>query len=121
MRNRNVIGPQVRRLRCQREWSQNDLAIKLQLLGMEDATRCKVSKIEARLVRVPDDDLIYLARALSVGAEELYPDVIRCAKRLYDAISTANASRYGLVFLGSLCCSQTGAGAVEFVASIAAL
>jgi hypothetical protein len=30
--------------------SQNDLAIKLQILGMEEATRGKVSKIEARRV-----------------------------------------------------------------------
>jgi DNA-binding XRE family transcriptional regulator len=37
MRNRNVIGPEIRRLRSRREMSQNDLAIKLQILGMEEA------------------------------------------------------------------------------------
>ena len=38
MRNRNVIGPQVRRLRSRRELSQSDLATKLQILGMDEAS-----------------------------------------------------------------------------------
>lgn len=109
MRNRNVIGPEVRRLRSRRNWSQNDLTIKLQLLGMEDATRVKISKIEARLVWVSDDDLIYLARALGVGVEELYPDYIRCAKQLCQAICMSKASRFGVLIFGLTSCSQSGA------------
>ena len=109
MKRRNVIGPQVRRIRSQRGWSQNDLAIKLQLLGMEDATRGKVSKIEARLIYATDDDLIYLARCLGVSLEELYPDFIRGARRLYDAICTSKASRFGVFVAGLLGCSQPGA------------
>lgn len=119
VKNRNVIGPEIRRLRSRREMSQNDLAIKLQILGMEEATRGKVSKIEARRVCVSDDDLMFIARALGVGLEELYPDFIRGAKRLYDAICTAKASRFGLYLLGFLSCSQTGAGVRDFVFSIA--
>jgi len=119
MRNRNVIGPEIRRLRSRREMSQNDLAIKLQILGMDEATRGKVSKIEARRVCVSDDDLIFIARALGVGLEELYPDFIRGAKRLYDAICMAKTSRFGLYIFGLLSCSQTGAGVREFVFSIA--
>lgn len=91
----NVIGPQVRRLRSSRGWSQNDLATKLQILGMENASRVKVAKIESRLVWIADEDLIYLSRALRVSTEELYPDFIRTAKRLYDAISMSKASPYG--------------------------
>lgn len=121
MRNRNVIGPQVRRLRSRRELSQCDLATKLQILGMDEATRGKVSKIEARLVCVSDDDLIYLARALGVHTEDLYPDFIRGAKRLYEAICMAKESRYGVLFLMIACCSQTGAGALEFAARIASV
>lgn len=101
--------------------SQNDLAIKLQILGMEEATRGKVSKIEARRVCVSDDDLMFIARALGVGLEELYPDFIRGAKRLYDAISMAKASRYGAIIFGLISCSQTGAGVLEIAASIATL
>ena len=62
----NVIGPQVRRLRNQRGWSQNKLAIKLQLAGMDYATRGKVCKIEARKVWVSNDDMLFLAYALGV-------------------------------------------------------
>jgi len=97
----NIVGPQVRRLRSGKGWSQNDLSIKLQLLGMEHATRCKVSKIEARLVWVSDDDLIFLSRALGVGIEALYPDFIRDAKRLYEAIATSKASRFGSLIVGA--------------------
>ena len=95
-RYRNIVGPQMRRLRSGRSWSQNDLAIKLQILGMEHATRCKVAKIETRRVSVSDDDLIYIARALGVGVGELYPDFIRNARHPYDAICRSKASRYGL-------------------------
>ena len=66
MRHVNIIGPQVRRLRNQRGWSQHDLAIKLQRAGMEDATRSNISKLEARLIRAIDEDLLYLARVLRV-------------------------------------------------------
>ena len=118
-RNRNVIGPEIRRLRSRREMSQNDLAIKHQILGMEEATRGKVSKIEARRVCVSDDDLMFIARALGVGLEELYPDFIRGAKRLYDAICMSKASRFGVIIFGLLSCSQTGAGILEFVFSMA--
>ena len=58
--------PQVRKLRNQRGWSQNDLAIKLQCAGMEDATRGNVSKLEGRVIRAIDEDMLYLARVLRV-------------------------------------------------------
>jgi len=119
MRNLNVVGPQIRRLRSQRGWSQNDFAIKLQILGMEEASRCKVSKIESRLVWIADDDLIFLARALGVNIEELYPDFIRGAKQLYDAITASKASRFGVLTWGLITCSQLGAGVAEFSLSIA--
>ena len=71
MRHRNIIGPQVRKLRNQRGWSQNDLAVKLQCAGMEDATRSNVSNLEARLIRAVDEDMLYLARVLTVELVEL--------------------------------------------------
>lgn len=117
----NVIGPQVRRLRSAKEWSQNDLSIKLQILGMENATRVKVAKIESRLVWIADEDLIYLARALGVTIEQLYPDFIRSAKKLYEAICSSKASRYGAIVFGLWSCSQLGTGVVGFVSSIASV
>ena len=117
----NVVGPQVRRIRSGKGWSQSDLAIKLQILGMENASRCKVSKIESRIVWIADEDLIYLARALNVTTEELYPDFIRGAKRLYEAISMSKASPVGLFIFGLLSCSQLGAGVREIAATIASV
>jgi len=96
VKNLNLIGPKVRRIRHQRNWSQNDLAIRLQILGMGEGTRCRVSKIEARLVWVSDEDMLYLARALKVEIGDLYPVMIRKSRCLYEAIGTAKASRYGV-------------------------
>ena|GEM_PF-3225821 len=73
---RNVIGPQVRRLRYRRGWSQNKLAIKLQIAGMDYASRGKVCKIEARDIRVSDDDMLFLAHVLGVELKDLYLEVL---------------------------------------------
>jgi transcriptional regulator with XRE-family HTH domain len=119
MRNLNLVGPQVRRLRSRREWSQSQLAIKLQLLGMENATRVKVAKIESRLVCVADEDMIFLARALSVSLTELFPDFILSAKKVYEAISQSKASRFGSFIIGFLCCSVAGTAATNFSTMLA--
>jgi len=116
MRHVNIIGPQVRRLRNQRGWSQNSLAIKLQRAGMEDATRSSVSKLEARRVHAIDEDMLYLARVLRVELKELYPESVRRALNLFEAIRKSKASRYGIFFLSPLIsCSQTGAGALDLI------
>lgn len=86
---------------------------------MESATRSKVGKIESRMVLIPDEDLIFLARALNVGTDELYPDFIRGAKRLYEAICQSKASRFGAFLVGSLSCTQLGATLLGFTATIA--
>lgn len=117
----NVVGPQVRRLRSGKGWSQNDLAIKLQILGMANVSRCKIAKIETRRVSIADEELIFISRALGVSTELLYPDFIRSAKRLYDAICSSKASPYGLFIFGLLSCSMQGTGACEFIAMIASV
>ena len=95
MKSLNIIGPQVRRLRNALGWSQNQLAIKLQLLGMEAATRKKVAKIEAREVWVSDDDMLFISRVLRVEVAQLFPPSILAARHLYDAITAAKSSRHG--------------------------
>lgn len=117
----NVVGPQVRRLRSGKGWSQNDFAIKLQILGMPHASRVKIAKIESRLVWIADEDLMYISRALGVTTEDLYPDFIRGAKRLYDAICTSKASRFGAFIFGLLSCSQLGTSAAEFACIFASV
>jgi transcriptional regulator with XRE-family HTH domain len=92
---RNVIGPQLRRLRYGRGWSQNRLAIKLQLAGMDYATREKVRKIEGGDVWVSDDDMLFLARVLGVEPNDLYPEHLLRASDLYAAITAAKTARHG--------------------------
>jgi transcriptional regulator with XRE-family HTH domain len=117
----NLIGPQLRRLRSGKEWSRNDLAVKLQLLGLDTATPGRVYKIEARYACVTDDELLFIARALNVNTDELYPEVIRCAKRLYDAVCTSRASRFGCLLGGILFLSKFGETAFGIFSTIASV
>lgn len=52
--------------------SQEALATKLQVAGW-DITRAGLSKIEARLRRVNDAEVLMLAKTLKVGVAEMYP------------------------------------------------
>ena len=72
MKRRNVVGPQVRRLRYARGWSQSELAVKLQLAGW-DISRSGVAKIEAQLVWVGDFELFYLMKVFQVTLADLLP------------------------------------------------
>lgn len=71
-RYKNNIGPQVRRFRYDRAWSQSGFATKLQIAGL-DIDRSGVSKIEARMVFVDDRTLMYLAEVLKVEVQALFP------------------------------------------------
>ena len=70
----NLSGPQIRKLRYARGWSQNILATKLQLLGW-DTDRVGVAKIEAQLVHVDDYELLYFAKVFNVGLSDLFPRI----------------------------------------------
>lgn len=92
MRFKNNVGPQVRKLRNLREWSQSVLASKLQIAGW-DVSRSAVSKIEARLSHVDDRGLMYLAEVLKVDIRELFP--VRDAKQsLHAFLSRLQATRF---------------------------
>ena len=54
------------------ELSQEALAAKLQVAGW-DLTRGGLSKIEARLRRVNDGELLVLAKVLKCAVADLYP------------------------------------------------
>lgn len=120
-RNCNIVGPQIRRLRNALGWSQNYLAIKLQLLGMEYATRKKICKIESREVWVSDDDMLFMSRVLKVDLKDLFPPKLLDARHLYDAICEAKASRYGGLIFGLLSCPELGAWAVKFSSTVASV
>ena len=68
----NVVGPQVRKFRNRKGWTQAILAQKLQLQGWS-VSLGSVGKLEAQLRRVPDCELIFLAKVLGVNAGELLP------------------------------------------------
>ncbi|QTN31213.1 helix-turn-helix transcriptional regulator [Akkermansiaceae bacterium] len=71
-RQQNIVGPTVRKLRMVAGLSQEALAAKLQVAGW-DLTRAGLSKIEARLRRVNDAELLLLARVLKCDLADLYP------------------------------------------------
>lgn len=68
----NVVGPQVQKFRVRKGWTQPILAQKLQLQGWSVSTG-SVGKLEAQLRRVPDCELMFLARVLGVSISDLFP------------------------------------------------
>ena len=68
----NVVGPQVRKFRSRKGWTQAVLAQKLQLKGWS-VSLGSVGKLEAQLRRVPDCELLFLAKVLGVSANDLLP------------------------------------------------
>ena len=53
-------------------WSQETLAAKLQLRGW-NISRDSLASLESQRRRVPDCELLYLARVLGIRLEELFP------------------------------------------------
>lgn len=72
MTAKNIVGPQVRRLRSEQKLSQPALAVKCQRLGWA-IERDTIAKIEAGTRWVGDFELVYLARALKVNFDGLFP------------------------------------------------
>jgi transcriptional regulator with XRE-family HTH domain len=73
---RNIVGPQIRRLRFERNLSQPAFAAKCQRLGW-DIGRDTVAKIEAGSRWVGDFELVYLARALGVPLRALFSQQVQ--------------------------------------------
>jgi transcriptional regulator with XRE-family HTH domain len=69
---KNLIGAQVRKQRLKKGWSQQKLAEKLQLRGW-NIGRDSVASLESQRRRVPDCELLYLARVLGVRLDDLFP------------------------------------------------
>lgn len=69
----NLVGPVVRRLRIASGLSQEELAARLQIAGW-DITRAGLSKIEARIRRVNDAEILILAKVLECAVHDLFPD-----------------------------------------------
>ncbi len=72
----NVVGPQVRKIRIRKGWTQGRLALKLQLFGW-DTSRESVTRLESQSRRVPDLELFVIARVLGVKVDELFSRILR--------------------------------------------
>jgi transcriptional regulator with XRE-family HTH domain len=67
----NFIGPQIKRLRLARGWSQAKFAERLQLNGW-DVGRDVVARIECRFHCVRDKEILFIARTLGVDVSRLF-------------------------------------------------
>jgi transcriptional regulator with XRE-family HTH domain len=69
----NMVGPKVKqaRLDTQPQVTQNDLAARLQVLGLDYMDQAKISRIENGDRPVYDYELVALALALKVSVEWL--------------------------------------------------
>ena len=68
----NIIGPQIRKIRYVRGWSQSHLALKLQLRGL-DVARDAIAHIECQTRCVKDKDIPHFAAVLGVNVSDLFP------------------------------------------------
>jgi transcriptional regulator with XRE-family HTH domain len=68
----NLVGPQVRKWRTRKGWFQERLASKLQLQGWS-VSRHSLAKLELGLRRMPDCEVLFLARVLGVNVNLLFP------------------------------------------------
>ena len=75
----NLVGPQVRTLRTRKNWTQEMLAARLQLEGW-DVSRESLAKLEAQIRRVPDCELLFLAKALGIKPMDLFPSNVNLKK-----------------------------------------
>lgn len=67
---KNIIGEKVKKLRKAQRWSQNDLAIRVQLKGRMTDQRV-ISRIERGCRIVTDYELLTIALVFGVSADEL--------------------------------------------------
>ena len=71
-RDGNVIGPNVAKYRYQRNWTQDDLVGKLQLVGCY-MTRDMLANIETQRCPVTDKQIEFFAHVLGVEERDLFP------------------------------------------------
>ena len=70
----NIVGPQIRKIRYAKGWTQDMLAAKLATVAKWDISRGMLSKIEAGLRCVTDAELLCFSKVLKVEIRELYPN-----------------------------------------------
>lgn len=76
----NVVGPQIRRLRYESGFTQERLATRCQLAGL-DISRATLAQIESRFRYVSDEELFIIASVLKVTTDDLYPVAMKKRRR----------------------------------------
>jgi transcriptional regulator with XRE-family HTH domain len=74
-----LVGPQVRKWRTKKGWSQEAFATKLQLRGWS-ISRDSVASLESQRRRASDLELLFLARVLGISLEDLFPKGVTLSK-----------------------------------------
>lgn len=74
MKKRNIIGENLKSLRLEKRLSQDQLASKLHLLGL-NLDRSAISRIENYSREVYDYEMLYFAIALNVDIINFYKDI----------------------------------------------
>lgn len=72
-RFRNAIGPAVRRLRTEKALTQDQLAARLVMEGLENVDRVWVAKVESQIRSVFDFELVVIAKVLGATILEMLP------------------------------------------------
>jgi transcriptional regulator with XRE-family HTH domain len=72
----NVVGPQIRKVRYRRAWTQEQFAARCQIRGL-DISRATLAQIESQFRYVSDEELFAIASALEIDIIELYPPSMR--------------------------------------------
>jgi len=70
----NIIGENVKKIREAKGWTQDQLAAKCNLVGL-NISRGTLAKIEAKVRRVVDIEVKEIALALRVNVEDLFNKV----------------------------------------------
>ncbi|MCB1077331.1 MAG: helix-turn-helix domain-containing protein [Verrucomicrobiae bacterium] len=86
-RFRNVSGPEIRRHRMAQELSQDQLAARLQLAGLDHLDRVALAKIESQIRSVFDWELAVIADVLGVEVSGLLPPVQKLKPELNGLIA----------------------------------
>ncbi|MAS93075.1 MAG: transcriptional regulator [Verrucomicrobiales bacterium] len=72
-RFRNAVGPAVRLLRIEKGLTQDQLAARIALAGIESADRVWVAKVESQIRSVFDFELAVIAEVLGVKVDRILP------------------------------------------------
>jgi len=68
----NVVGPQIQKARYEMGLTQEQLAARCQLAGL-DISRATLAQIETRIRCVTDSELLLFAQVLKVTTDSLFP------------------------------------------------